>query len=333
MDLLEEIRNRSKALGGDPSHEGVRSVSHHIEVAERYLNRGRIEREDDLYNDVIYRTNQAFEGMLKEAYTVLTDKDGTTLTPHQIEQHFTSSSILRPRVMDLFTNYRKQWRNPSTHDHKLIFSEQEALLAIVSVSAFTNILIDQIVEKVNNRREQKEIESRKSQIEQSINEKEDSTFSETLVNLLAAFNMDLLSSNVDVLELSEIELIGRLTGFLQAVSPGLKLNRQATIGDTGLGPDLIIAAGRESAVVDVKRPGMKRFSIQPAINQMTNYLHAEGLSFGIIYVPAPAEQELKVFNFAIIQDGWQCSIKLLAPEVILIPVNVDSWVNRPLTEI
>ena len=47
------------------------------------------------------------------------------------------------------SRYRTEWRNPSTHDYKLDFDEDEALLAIASVCAFAIVLLDQITEKLN----------------------------------------------------------------------------------------------------------------------------------------------------------------------------------------
>ena len=293
----------------------MRAVSRHIEVAERYLNRGRVEREDDLFNDVIYRTNQAFEGMLKEAYTVLTDQDGSKVTPFEIESHLLKASVFGSRVMDLFTNYRKNWRNPSTHDHKFVVTEQEALLAIVSVSAFTSILIDQIVEKVNKKREQEAVQSRKADLENKLKEQGDSSFSEALVNLLEVFNYDLLDSKVDVAKLSEIEILGRLTGFLEALNPGIEVKRQAKIRNTRMRPDLIVTGGTESVVIEVKRPGTKLMSADSAIHQMIAYLHAGSLRFGIIFVPASAKQMLQRSDVKAFVGSGEATIRLLMPRI------------------
>ena len=35
-------------------------------------------------------------------------------------------NIFQERVTDLFANYRKKWRNPSTHEHLETFTEAEA---------------------------------------------------------------------------------------------------------------------------------------------------------------------------------------------------------------
>ena len=92
------------------------------------MKRGREELDPDSYNDVVYRTNQA-EGILKEAYAIIEDADATRLSPNEIEQYFVNKKKLTKRVWALFKNYRQQWRNPATHDHTLLFSEQEAILA------------------------------------------------------------------------------------------------------------------------------------------------------------------------------------------------------------
>ena len=51
-------------------------------------------------------------------------------------------------MLDQFTQYRQEWRNPSTHDYTLDFDEDEALLAIVTVTVFAIVLCDQISSKL-----------------------------------------------------------------------------------------------------------------------------------------------------------------------------------------
>jgi len=117
-----------------------------IEVAHRHLARGQAQNDETAFTDAIYRTNQAFEGSIKEAYRVLASKEPANKTPFQIEQYLQKHGVLRERVLTQFTRYRTEWRNPSTHDYKLDFDEDEAFLAIVSVSAFVKVLVDQIIE-------------------------------------------------------------------------------------------------------------------------------------------------------------------------------------------
>lgn len=154
MDLLAELHAKLATLDHYKGAAAVRAAVRHIEAAKRHLQRGRKGRDDDAFTDVVYRTNQAFEGMLREAYVLLHATSASSLSLHQIEQKFVADGTFSPRVLTAFERYRKEWRNPSTHDHTLLFSEQEALLAIVSVSAFAVVLLDQMIEVFSFREQQ-----------------------------------------------------------------------------------------------------------------------------------------------------------------------------------
>lgn len=122
---------------------GLGAIVRHVRAAIRHLDRGQ-EDDSDSCTDVIYRMNQAYEGSLKEAYRVLAGKDPSGLTPFQIEGYLETHSVVRPRVLTQLTRYRQDYRNPSTHDYKLDFDKDEALLAIVSVCGFALLLANQI---------------------------------------------------------------------------------------------------------------------------------------------------------------------------------------------
>ncbi|HDZ9686318.1 TPA: hypothetical protein RU365_003365, partial [Vibrio cholerae] len=71
MDLAKLIKEKSEVFENTENYLGIECVLNHIDVAEKHLVNGR-GGNDYLFNDVIYRANQAFEGALKEAYVVLT---------------------------------------------------------------------------------------------------------------------------------------------------------------------------------------------------------------------------------------------------------------------
>ena len=148
MDLVDTLRNKIQALGDEECVLGLKAVLLHIETAFRHLSRGQENGEDTAFTDSIYRTNQAFEGSVKEAYRVLADKDPGWKNPYEIETYLEKNGVFKPRVLSQLTTYRTEWRNPSTHDYKLNFDESEAFLAIISVSAFSCLLLDQITERV-----------------------------------------------------------------------------------------------------------------------------------------------------------------------------------------
>ena len=149
MDLLDILRRRIDALPAGEYSAGLRAVLQHVDVASRHLSRGQSSGDDTAFTDAIYRTNQAFEGSLKEAFRVLANKEPGKITPAEIETYIQRERLLRGRVVAQFAAYRKDWRNPSTHDYRMDFDEDEALLEIISVCGFAIVLIDQISERVH----------------------------------------------------------------------------------------------------------------------------------------------------------------------------------------
>jgi len=117
MNLVEILRSRVADLSHGDYVVGLKAVLQHIEVAESHLERGKATSEETAFTDAIYRTNQAFEGSLKEAYRVLTGKNPAKETTNKIEQYLQEQNVLRHRVLAQLTNYRREWRNPSTHDY------------------------------------------------------------------------------------------------------------------------------------------------------------------------------------------------------------------------
>jgi hypothetical protein len=140
MDVQSILIGKVSKLPDGEHSEGLKAVLLHIESAVRHFRRGQQESDETYFTDAIYRCNQAFEGSIKEAYRVLASKNPDKITPAEIESFLASGDILRKRVLDQFTNYRREWRNPSTHDYKLDFDEDEALLAIVSVAVFAIVI-------------------------------------------------------------------------------------------------------------------------------------------------------------------------------------------------
>ena len=87
MNLLEILCSRVDDLPEGDYTQGIKSVLQHIEVAGRHLSRGQASADDTAFTDAIYRTNQAFEGSLKEAFRVLAAKDPAGERPYDIENY------------------------------------------------------------------------------------------------------------------------------------------------------------------------------------------------------------------------------------------------------
>jgi hypothetical protein len=282
MDLLHFIREKIKSIRQEEVVLGLKAVVIHIETAERYWSRAKEERDDNLYTDVIYRTNHAFEGILKEAHAILAEKDSSKKTPYEIENYLLSGNILKQRVMDLFTNYRQEWRNPSTHNYKLFFSEQEAFLAIVTVSAFASILLDQIIEQINFKEEQARAQSQASEIKASIQEYNARSLAERVAELLVAFPRHIKTSLPQGHKLTEVELMGSLMGFITSVDPSINSGTEAILlGNIVFRPDFIFASGNEKVILELKMSAPAGHNIRRAQEQLTAYLAASTIDDGV----------------------------------------------------
>lgn len=153
MDLVKILEEAVSALPPGEYSQGLQSIVRHVKAAIRHMERDR--REDpDSCTDAIYRMNQAYEGSLKEAYRVLAEKDPAGVSTFDIEKYLETHTVLRPRVLTQLTRYRQDYRNPSAHDYKLDFDNDEALLAVVSVCAFAKLLTNQIASKIASKHAQ-----------------------------------------------------------------------------------------------------------------------------------------------------------------------------------
>ena len=296
MDTLEAIKSKIKLFSQLENSSSVRAVILHIEIAEKYFHRAKSENDYNLFTDVIYRTNQTFEGILKEAYSIFSNKKSSTKSPNEIEKYLANQGVFKEHVKELFATYRTQWRNKATHDHQLFFSEQEAFLAIVNVSAFVNFLLDQMIEKIAFENEKLEVEKRKSKLKQVIENYAKLNLTEKITAILFQFShemQDIHKPQTDSekeINLSEFELSGRLMGFISSIDPDLNIQSEVPIkaGNVILRPDIMISENMEQVIVVLKRsPHLISydFSIDSSLNQLLSYLIASGINQGILYYP------------------------------------------------
>jgi hypothetical protein len=249
MDILETIRRQIEALPQGPHMGGLKSVLRHIDAADRHLLRGHEQEDDSAFTDAIYRTNQAFEGSIKEAYRVLAEKDPEKKTPHDIALYLAKNNRFRKRVLEQFTTYRTEWRNPSTHDYSLDFDEHEAFLAIVSVSAFASLLIGEIARELAYRAvlEDQSITPREPRVDK--------------VNLLAKvtgaflkFVSEYVPTHPAVEIKTEPQLLGALEAFVTSIGADISVEiRDGFVNGRRLKPDMIVKQGSETVLLELRR--------------------------------------------------------------------------------
>ena len=290
MDLVDTLRKKIDILEDGDHLLGLKAVLLHIETAFSHLSRGRENDDHTAFTDAIYRTNQAFEGIIKEAYRVLAEQDSAKKRPFDIENYLEKNNIFRSRVLSQFTTYRTEWRNPSTHDYKLDFDESEAFLAIISVSAFACLLLDQIAERLAFKQSQAEAEDRKTTLAASLLE---SMNPDLLVRLTELITQFCSIHQPPATSMHEVHFIGSLHGFLSSAAPDLDVQTEVKFDKAR--PDLLVTRGDERIVVEVKLS--RRFARQNylnAVSQVENYLLMSGIKNGIVlFLPdSPSKMEI-----------------------------------------
>jgi hypothetical protein len=280
MDLIAILKDKIEGLEEGEYKPGLRAALLHIETAIRHLYRGQKENDDTAFTDVIYRTNQAFEGSIKEAYRVLAGKDPSKKTSYEIENYLERENIFRSRVLQLFTNYRTDWRNPSTHDYKLDFDNSEAFLAIVSVTAFACVLLDEIYEKLSFLKAKEETLPKTEEIRRKISLSEHD-LTQNVVRAVQEFMLTHQPFSLNRRD-SEIQIIGALHGFLSTTLPDVKVLTEAPLDPKRpFRVDLLVKDENDSVLIEVKRRFYRK-NFENAKAQVEHYMLLGNIKNGIL---------------------------------------------------
>jgi hypothetical protein len=320
MDLVDALRKKIDVLEDGDYAPGLKAVLLHIETAFRHLSRGQEADDETAFTDAIYRTNQAFEGSVKEAYRVLAGQDPAKKRPFDIENYLEQNNVFRSRVLSQLTTYRTEWRNPSAHDYKLDFDESEAFLAIVSVSAFACLLLDQIAERLAYTRSQAEADAQKATLEASLVQTLNADLLVRVTELLNQFCAIHITSVSSSGRASESQVIGALHGFLSSAAPELTVQTEARLdAQRSFRADLLVSRGEEKVVIELKRRLMKQ-SYANAVAQVEHYLLIGGIKDGILLFLPDGPGEMERFHTRI--SGIDGRL------VVLSPVGSNPSLNR-----
>ena len=299
MDLVDTLRKKIDVLEDGEYVPGLKAVLLHIETAFRHLSRGQDADDETAFADAIYRSNQAFEGSVKEAYRVLAGQDPAKKRPFEIENYLELNNIFRSRVLSQLTTYRTEWRNPSAHDYKLDFDESEAFLAIVSVSAFACLLLDQIAERIAYTKSQAEAEAQKPALEASLAQTVNADLLVRLTELLNQFCAIHLPSASSSSKTTEPQVIGALHGFLSSAAPELAVQTEARLGaQRSFRADLLVSRGGERVVIELKRR-LWRQNYANSVAQVEHYLLIGGIKDGILLFLPDVPSSMERFEITI----------------------------------
>jgi hypothetical protein len=291
MDTLKYIKDQiEKAISIDSTLIGLEDVLTHIKRAEHLLELGKTKNDEHYYTDVIYRTNHAYEGILKEAYFVLTKKSDKSITPNNIEKYLLNNSILHNRVIALLENYRKEWRNTSTHDYQLFFNSGEAFLAILSVTSFIHLLLIQILDKLFYNAEVERIKPFIQKIKTKFNVDYSTQDFQTKINLLLKSydgNLHQDEKEGKISLFTEREYLQGIAAHINLIDKNLKVLIEPNFElDTNIRPDILIEdENGEKAIIEIKvyKSQIRQTLIQSSFNQMLSYLTKLRINNGYIF--------------------------------------------------
>ncbi|HFH3924244.1 hypothetical protein [Pseudomonas aeruginosa] len=310
MDIIATLRGKIDQAGAGDHTPGLMAMLAHVEIAYKHLRRGQRDADDSAFTDAVYRTNQAFEGDLKEAYGVLAKKSLDKTRVFDIEQFFSKSNVFRKRVLDQFTNYRQEWRNPSTHDHKLDFSESEAFLAIVSVTAFSCLLVDEMALQLARDREQESAKLLARTIKSKLNFVEGDLWGRVTEALKSYFTLrpvGELESN------SYPQWLGSVAGFLSAIFPNAEVLSEAPIGGgkRKIFADVLVKSGGQSVVVEIKnRLNIRTY--ESMLIQFESVIASSGHRDGIVFYLPTMVTSGHVFEQDRLFNGGEGRLKVLS---------------------
>lgn len=300
MNVLEEIKKQLDSIKQAESSIYLDAILTHLDRATFYYDQGKID--SNFYTDVVYRSNQAYEGALKESYKVLAEKSDTEVkkkTPNDIETYFEENNIFRERVLQLFRNYRQEWRNKSTHDHKLFFDENEAFIALISVSSFTHLLLKHIQEKIAYLNQQKTLKAEIKNVGKisQITESKSTGLLDKVIEIIKGFviqNGKQISNSPNI---KEFEIIGLFHAYIEAINKSIVVKREPFLEFNGLKLrlDLLLEFEGEALVLEFKRfRNMKASPINDSFNQMLVYMQATNTNKSIIYNPNFSKENPKI---------------------------------------
>lgn len=326
MNAISEIEEILEDLPSEINTRITTGVLQHLERSVFHLIKGKKTGDDQYYTDALYRTNQAYEGILKEAYIVLTGKQVGDLTPYKLEKYFIKNKIFNDRVSNVFKMYRKEWRNPSTHNHNLFFKRDEAFLAISNVSAFIYILVSQIVEKVTYKSIKSKLSKKPMQMATVVMDPKSELGK--LINSFANFNIYLKSHNLNYQ--NENQIMGALTAFLEESNPQYRFKTDHKLNENNPNRvDLLIAKDDEKPIITEIKNKYDINNKKEAARQVAFYLDILKADRGIVFYYSNLFVEKYIVEFFEIDNK---AIYILIPDggktYIKFNPNCDNEINE-----
>jgi hypothetical protein len=298
MDVAAMLR---EAISGLPEGEhtvGLRAVTRHIDAAIGHYQRAKNTEDDDAFTDSIYRTNQAYEGSLKEAYRALYKEEPGKKSLFDIENRLQENNGLRERVIQQMKRYREDYRNPSTHNYKLDFDENESLLAIFTVGGFAKLLVDQIASTIEIDATKTDIAQENLPVEATTGYTPKAFFDSLTENLLSFLN------KASAEYITQRENLSLITAYLSSSETPYALNKRIEYEGCTLFWDLVVEAPEGILIAfDVKtsRGRQSPEITEDRVARLAESLRYSGLSYGVLVEGAARGESYVLDDFNV--DG------------------------------
>ncbi len=324
MNLLSMMKEKSKSAFPAEFYPNIEAVIHNIEIANIHMEKAKSQG-DYYYTDVIYRTNQAFDTALYVAYKLLVGNDPKEKSPQGISEYFERNAILTDIVLTQLVSYRDQWKKRTSHNQQVFFSQQEALLAIVSVSAFFNVLLDNMLERVAHENEKNELSKVSFSLMNEVKNYNDLTLPLQVVEIINKFShslIDELKNNGDQ-DLSEYEVLGKLTGFIASIDPEISIEtgKVIPIGVSSGRVDLFLEKKGQNVIVELNSASshpIKR--AKEGREKIRNLMLASGIDNGLVFIaPGHSNCIMKVMNDVSFFDNRNLKTVVIYPSLVAAP--------------
>ena len=166
------------------------------------------------------------------------------------------------------------------------FDASEALLAIVSVCAFANLLLDQIIEKLAHDRAKLEAEAERERVAKILKGTE-GNLADFAANLITEF-ITQYKPQQEGPRMREAEFLGSLSGFIESIAPKLDVKIEVLLGDNRHSrADLVLERGEEKLIVELKGMAFTPRLVQAGLEQLDRYLGVSGIDQGVLVIANP----------------------------------------------
>ena len=170
------------------------------------------------------------------------------------------------------------------------FNESEAFLAIVSVSAFACVLIDQIAGRLAHDEAATEVEEKHAELTQEF-DVASTPLTDLATKIFREFSRQ---HNSDSSIQTEIQLMGALSGFFSAIVPELEVILDYKLSsDSHERCDLFLRYNDNRVLVELKRTNSPR-QLKDGIAQLHSYMSLTGIMDAILFMYPPSGGELAI---------------------------------------